>query len=218
MRAPHLHAVVTCGAILAVPGASAQTASAAPPPAAAAEQKAWSVSATAFAYFLRDEPDYLQPSLVADKEQLHLEARYNYEGRKTGSIWVGRNWSFGENVTFDVTPMLGAVFGDTSGMAPGYKASLAWRKLELSSESEYVFDTGGSADNFFYTWSELGWSPSTWLRLGLVVQRTKVYRTEFDIQRGLFLGVTWRKANLTTYVFNVDGSRPTLVMGLGVDF
>ena len=38
--------------------------------------------------------------------------------------------------------MLGGVFGETTGVAPGYKGSLSWWKLELYSEGEYVFDTG----------------------------------------------------------------------------
>ena len=38
--------------------------------------------------------------------------------------------------------MLGGVFGDTTGIAPGYKGSLSWWKLELYSEGEYVFDAG----------------------------------------------------------------------------
>ena len=46
--------------------------------------------------------------------------------------------------------MLGGVFGNTTGIAPGYKGSLSWWKLELYSEGEYVFDTGDSSDSFFY--------------------------------------------------------------------
>ena len=64
--------------------------------------------------------------------------------------------------------MLGGVFGDTNGIAPGYKGSLSWQELELCSESEYVFDAGNSSDKFFYTWSELGWAPVDWFRIGFV--------------------------------------------------
>jgi len=198
-------------AIFAAADARAQTPSA-PAPAA------WSVTAAASTYFLPDESDYIQPSLIADRERLHLEARYNYEGHETASAWIGYNFSFGQKVTFDLTPMIGGVFGDTTGIAPGYKLALAWRKLELSSESEYVFDSEGSSDNFFYTWSELAWSASDWLRLGFVVQRTKTYQTEFDIQRGFLVGLAWKKASFTTYVFNPDADKPTVVLGLSVDF
>jgi hypothetical protein len=61
-------------------------------------------------------------------------------------------------------------------------------------------------------------APVEWCRFGLVVQRTKVYKTEFDIQRGFFVGVAYKGANLTAYVFNPDASRPTVVVAVGVGF
>ena len=201
------------GAVLASGEAMAQEAE-----ADAADEKAWSFSAAAYTYLLPDESDYAQPTVTADRGRLHLEARYNYEDLHTGSLWIGYNVSFGQKVTFELTPILGGVFGDTDGIAPGYKAVVAWRKLELSSESEYVFDLGDSSDSFLYTWSELGWGPVDWLRLGLVVQRTKVYETEFDIQRGFLVGLAYKNATFTTYVFNPDASQPTVVLGATLSF
>ena len=97
----------------------------------------------------------MQPTVTFDRDWLHLEARYNYENLDTGSAWVGYNFSGGEKLAWEFTPMLGGVFGNTTGIAPGYKGSLSWWKLELYSEGEYVFDTGDSSESFFYTWSEL---------------------------------------------------------------
>ena len=88
--------------------------------------------------------------------------------------------------------MLGGVFGDTTGIAPGYKGSLGWWKLELYSEGEYVFDTGSSSDSFFYNWSELTLAPVEWFRFGMVTQRTRVYKTDRDIQRGLLAGFSFK--------------------------
>ncbi len=208
MKARRLSAILACGALFAAVDARAQS------PAG----KAWTFSALTSIYFLPDDPDYVQPSFIADRGRLHLEGRYNYEGHQTGSAWIGYNFSFGEKVTFDFTPMVGGLFGDASGVAPGYKLALAWRSIEFASESEYVLDADDSADNFFYTWSEVSWSPRDWVRLGLVVQRTKAYETEFDIQRGVLLGFAWKQAYFTTYVFNPDAGKPTVVLGLGVDF
>ena len=53
---------------------------------------------------------------------------------------------------------------------------------------------------------------------GLVIQRTKAYATEFDIQRGFFAGVSYGRADVTAYVFNPDADRPTVVVGVGVSF
>jgi len=190
----------------------------APAPAAAAPEKAWAFSASAYTYVLPDDPDYVQPTIAADHGWLHLEGRFNYEDLDTGSAWFGYNFSVGETITLEFTPMVGAVFGNTTGIAPGYKGSLGWGMLDLSSETEYVIDTGSSADSFLYTWSELGLTPVDWCRFGLVVQRTKAYRTEFDIQRGFFAGVSYKRVDVTAYVFNPDVSRPTVVVGVGVSF
>jgi len=180
--------------------------------------KAWSFSASAYTYVLPDDPNYVQPTLAADRGWLHLEGRFNYEDLDTGSAWIGYNFSVGDTVTLDITPMVGAVFGNTAGIAPGYKGSLGWRVLALSSETEYVISIGGSADSFLYTWSELEVAPADWCRFGLVVQRTKAYETEFDIQRGFFAGVSFGPADVTAYVFNPDANRPTFVVGAGVRF
>jgi hypothetical protein len=114
--------------------------------------------------------------------------------------------------------MLGGVFGKTTGIAPGYSGSLSWWKLQLYSESEYVLDTGNSSVNFLYNWSELSLAPAEWLRFGLVTQRTRAYHTDRDIQRGLLVGLSYKKLSITAYVFNPDESRPTLVLAAGLQF
>jgi hypothetical protein len=62
--------------------------------------------------------------LTADRGWLHLETRYNYENLETGSAWVGYNFSGGEKLKWEFTPMLGGVFGNTTGVAPGYEFRL----------------------------------------------------------------------------------------------
>jgi len=178
----------------------------------------WTFSASVYTYIVPDDSDYAQPTITADRDWLHLEARYNYEALETGSVWVGYNFSGGEALAWELTPMLGGVFGDTTGVAPGYKGSLSWWRLELYSEGEYVFDTGDSSGNFFYNWSELTLSPVDWFRFGLVTQRTKVYASDRDVQRGLLLGFTFKKVDLATYVFNPDESDPTVVVAVGFSF
>ena len=98
--------------------------------------------------------------------------------------------------------MIGGLFGGTDGIAPGCKASLSWWKLELYSEGEYVFDVSGSSDSFFYSWSELTIAPVSWFRAGTVTQRTRVYETDRDIQRGFLVGFSHKALSVTTCVFN----------------
>ena len=216
--------IVCVALVLCTCQASGQTATNAPvatnspPSAIAADAKTWSFSASAYAYLVPDSRDYVQPTITADRTWLHLEARYNYEALDTGSAWVGYNFAGGEKLAWEVTPMLGGVFGDTTGIAPGYKGSLGWWKLELYSEGEYVFDTRDSSGSFFYNWSELTLSPLDWLRFGMVTQRTRAYETDRDIQRGFLVGLSYKKLSFTTYVFNPDESKPTVVLAVGVTF
>jgi hypothetical protein len=183
-----------------------------------ADEETWSYSASAYTYFVADDRDYVQPTFTADRGWLHLEARYNYEALDTGSAWVGYNFSGGETVTWEFTPMIGAVFGATDGIAPGYKGLLGWKKLEFYSEGEYVFDAGESADSFFYNWSELTLAPVESFRFGLVTQRTRAYQADREIQRGLLAGFSYKKFGVTGYVFNPDDEEPTFVLAVVVTF
>jgi len=180
--------------------------------------KAWSFNASVFGYLIPDSRDYVNPNFTADHGPLHFEARYNYEALETGSLWVGYKFSTGETLVFEFAPMLGGVFGNLTGVAPGYNLLLSYKRFELSSQGEYYFDAAESSENFFYTWSELTYSPLEWLRAGLVIQRTKAYKTEFDIQRGFLVGVAYKRVDLTGYVFNLGWTDPTLVLSIGFSF
>ncbi len=172
--------VLACAMLTPVRSVSAQFPVASPTAEAAgaytesAEAPTWELSASVFGYFVPDDGNYAQPSLTADRGWLHLEARYNYEDWETGSAWFGYNLAGGDAVWWELTPMVGAVFGNTTGIAPGYRGAIGWKWLEASSEGEYLFDTTDSSASFFYAWSELAVAPVPWFRTGLVGQRTRV--------------------------------------------
>ena len=188
---------------------SAQTATPAPE---------WTFDSSVYTYFLPDDGNYAQPTIATDRDWFHLEARVNYEDLNTGSIWFGYNFSGGETFEWALTPLLGGVFGQTDGVAPGYTGSLSWRRFEFYSEGEYVFDAHDSADSFLYNWSELAFGLAGWCRVGLVTERTRAYETERDIQRGLLVGVTYKNLEATTYVFNPDDSEPIVVLSVAFSF
>jgi len=183
---------------------------------AAASQ--WSFSLVTSGYLVPHEQSYASPTFTADHRWLHLEARYNYEYQKTGSLWAGYNFSVGNKVVFALTPMLGAVLGNTTGIAPGLSISLAYKRFELSAQSEYVFNTDDRASSFFYTWDELTYSPTDWFHAGLVAQRTRAYHTDLDVQRGFSVGMTHKKMDFTTYIFNASWTDPTVVLALSFTF
>jgi hypothetical protein len=181
------------------------------------KDRAWNFAFVMDGYFIPHDVDYGSPTFTADRDWLHLEARYNYEDLRTGSLWAGYNFSWGKQWEFAVTPIFGAVFGRTNGLAPGCEASLTYKRLELSISNEYVIVPEDTRNNFYYSWPQLTFSPTDWLRVGGVAQHSKAFQTSLDVQRGFFVGVNHNQWEVTTYVFNPEAD-PTVVLEFGVHF
>jgi len=181
-------------------------------------KQAWAYSLTVDGYIIPNQQGYASPVFTADRGWLHLEARYDYENLRTGSLWIGYDFSVGKKLALKVTPMIGGVFGRTTGIAPGCEASLTYKKVQLGVSNEYVFDTSRQSGSFYYSWPELTYSPRGWLRIGLVAQRTKAYHTQLDTQRGFLAGVSYKSIEFTTYVFNAGWTEPTVVLEMGFSF
>lgn len=178
----------------------------------------WSYSASSYIYVVPDDQNYASAIFTADKDWLHLEGRYNYEDLRTGSTWIGYNFSFGNKLVLDATPMFGAVFGDLKGVAPGWEISLSYSKVELYSENEYIFDLEDSSEDFYYNWTELTYSPTDSLRFGVIVQRTQAYQTDLDIQRGMLVGFSYKMLDVNAYIFNLGWDKPTFSISAGLSF
>ena len=90
--------------VFASANALAQMTTNAPPvPTEEPDDEAWSLTASAYTYFVPDSANYVQPTFTADRGRLHLEARYNYEAIQAGSAWVGYNFSGGETLAWTFT-------------------------------------------------------------------------------------------------------------------
>lgn len=163
--------------------------------------KKWEISADVNFYIFRDD-FFILPVLRLDKGVLHLEGRYNYEDFNTFSAWAGYNFKGGKKLEYGFTPMIGGVIGNSNGVAPGLELSLLYKKIEFYSESELFFDVIDTENDFFYTWTDLTYVPKDWLWLGLSIQRTKLYQTELDIQRGFIAGTGFKNWELSSYFFN----------------
>jgi len=204
--------------VLLAAALQAQPATHPAPAKADSPDKEWSFSASAWGYLVPNDRSYFSPSFTADRKWLHLEARYNYENKETGSLWAGYNLTVGQKVVLEVTPMLGAVFGNTTGISPGCNVSLTYKRVEVTSQCEYVFDLKDKNGNFFYTWNELTYSPRDWFRAGLAAQRTRAYQTPLDVQRGFLVGFSHKDVDFTTYILNAGWTTPTVILALGYSF
>jgi hypothetical protein len=205
-----------CAAALALALLSVAARAAESGPEAAGPETTFAV--TGFYYAMRDQPDFAVGVASLNRGALHLEARYNYEARDAGSAFVGWKFAGGDTVTFEVTPIIGALFGAARGVVPGVEASVAYGTLDAYVEAEYVRDLADSSASYYYAWSELGWKPAPWLRVGLVGQRTREIDNGLDFQRGAFAQLFIEKATLGLYAFNPDSGSRYVIVSLGVQF
>lgn len=187
----------------------------------------WEFSIETLTYLAQHSRDYANPNFTADYDRLHLEARYNYEALKTGSVWLGynfRSFKIGKDLTVDTaTPMLGGVFGDITGIAPGYLIEVAYKKtIKASTQGEYFFDAGNNSRNFFYSWSEFSAPLPKFdcLRAGLVVERTQASGNS-DVRRGPLIGfkhkVRGNDVELTTYWLAPGSREATFVFAVRIE-
>jgi hypothetical protein len=179
------------------------------------EAEVWELSGTVLYSDPPGSEDRLTPILYADRGPLHLELRYNYEDLETVALFAGWTFSLGEELAADLTPMLGAVAGDTDGIAPALEADLAWRRLAWYTEAEYLFDLDDSDDDFFYAWSTLTYGVTDWLSAGLVTERSKLVDTDYSLQRGLALEFTRASLGFSLYAYNIGSDDFYAVVGLG---
>ena len=114
--------------------------------------------------------------------------------------------------------LLGGAWGTTQAFVPGLEVSVAWKQLDFYVEAEYVRDSSERTDSYVYAWSELGFRPVEWLRVGIAGQRTRTYSNERDIQRGPFAQVTWGPVTIGGYWFNPGSSEQVFVGLIGVAF
>lgn len=192
----------------------------------------WKYSLEVLTYLEQHARDYANPNFSVDHGWLHLETRYNYESLKTGSVWLGYNFKLEEelkfesrpaldgDLTFKFTPMVGGVFGDITGVAPGYSIEVEYQNFYFATQGEYFVDAAVHSGNFFYSWSELRYYPVDCFWVGLAIDRTKVLGEEFDVRRGPLIGYKIQKKDieLTAYWLSPGSHQATFVFAVTHEF
>jgi hypothetical protein len=177
-----------------------------------------SASVTGYYYAMRDQPDFGVGVASFNRGALHLEARYNYEAHNATSLFAGWRFAGGEEVAFEATPIVGTLFGSTRGIVPGLEASIAYRAFDAYVEAEYVHNLDDGNASYYYAWTELGWKPTEWLRVGLAAQRTQTVESGRDVQPGVFVQLTWGKTTFGVYGFNPDLASRYFIISVGAQF
>jgi len=157
------------------------------------------------------------PIYSIDKDWLHLEGRYNWEDINTFSGWVGYNFNGGNKFEYTITPMLGGIVGNTDGIAPGLEIDLQYYGVEFSSQSEYVIDFSGRKNDYYYSWTDLSYSPLDWFWFGLSMQRTRIHLNPEEFQFGLMAGGGYKSLGLTSYLYSLGSDDPCLIIALTLE-
>jgi hypothetical protein len=180
------------------------------------EQPAWEFALTAFPTAARGgDNNYTSVVATADRGALHLEGRYSYEAVDARSAFVGWTFSGGDKLTWEITPLLGGVWGPLQAFVPGVELSLAYGRFDFYLEGEYVDDGN---EPYIYAWSELGFAAQDWLRIGIAAQRTRILGEDREIQRGPFAQVSWEHFTLGGFWFSPGASDQIFVGSIGVSF
>lgn len=177
--------------------------------AAAAQEVTPSVSGWAQFYVqLAEGEDALPVGIVAlNHGPWHFEARYNYEDIQTGSLWVGWNLSTGSAVELEFTPMAALVIGTVDGFAPGFEATVSWKRFTFYDESELVvpFDAEPA---YFVSWSSATWRFADLLQPGVTAQRFRVHAGEREVDWGFALVSEFGSLGTGLYAFDPFGASP----------
>jgi hypothetical protein len=186
--------------------------------AAPPSKEPWEFAITAYPTQVRGGDNTTSAIAVADRGPLHLEARYGYEMKDSRSAFVGWTFSGGETLAWELTPLVGGGWGPVHAFIPGFEASLAWGKVDFYVEAEFVRDRGEKSGSYNYAWSELGYKPLEWLRVGAVGQRTRAYGGDREFQRGPFVQVSVGRATIGGFWFNPGSNDQVFVGSIGVTF
>lgn len=148
----------------------------------------------------------------------YTEARYNYEERNTFSLYAGRKIS-GEHkrLMYTLTPIVGAVAGDFDGGSAGVNTTVELKKLFFSSQSQYTFSAHDPMDDFFFSWSEVGYELASWFYIGLSLQHTQMLHANTALfEHGAVIGFEFGRWNIPIYSFNTFDNSRYFVLGINL--
>lgn len=165
----------------------------------------------------KEEKSLLTTQVWGTIGNVYLEARYNYEDRRTVSAYAGRAFSFGKNIRVDVTPALGFVIGRDAGISLATNIEASYKKLNIFSENEYVSYQSFKENNFFFTWSGATVGLTKNIAIGIGSQLTFASGNESIINYGPLLRLQKSGFNLDGYAFNFWQDKKVWLIAIGFE-
>lgn len=152
---------------------------------------------------------------LQNKKNWYIESRYNYEEARTVSFYIGKRYAREAAFSYSFVPIFGGVVGRFNGGSAGLNMDLEYKNFYFSSQSQYTFSVEDEIDNFYFSWSELGYQPLDWFYGGLALQETHFPQTkEYITHPGMVLGFTYKKWTLPVYGFKTGKNTQAFVCSL----
>jgi hypothetical protein len=168
-----------------------------------------------YGYIQKDKRMTLVPIFNYESSgHTYVEARYNYEDLNTFSFYMGRTFVGKDKFSYALTPMLGGIMGKFTGGSIAINAALEYGDLFFSTQSQYTASVDQEDDNYFFSWSDLGYQPVKWMYVGISTQQTIQTRTKSLLEPGIALGIVIGKWTFPLYCFNTLTEDKYLVLGI----
>jgi hypothetical protein len=151
------------------------------------------------------------------KNNWYAEMRYNYEDAQTLSFYGGKTFSGGNAVTYSITPMTGFSTGRFTGMSLANNIETEWKNFYVSSQSQYSIALRNNNQDFFFTWSELGYNISDHVFSGLAMQYT-LQADNNIFEPGIVAGFRFKNISVPFYIFSPFRSGCYFVLGLNYEY
>lgn len=154
---------------------------------------------------------------IETKHNWYAELRYNYEEAQTLSAFAGKTFTGGKSFAYNVTPMAGVSVGNFAGLSFAANMEIDWKNFYMASQTQYSIATKRSADNFFFSWSELGYNITDYIFGGLAIQYT-LEQEKNVVEPGFVAGLNFKNISIPFYVFSPFQAGQYFVLGLNYEY
>jgi hypothetical protein len=151
------------------------------------------------------------------KKGFYTELRYNYEDFQTLSLYGGKTFGGGDHLQYSFTPMVGISTGKFKGISFAMNTETEWKNFYVSSQTQYSKGIQKNSNDFFFNWSELGYTISRNFFGGVALQFTREGGTN-DPEPGFLAGLNLGNISIPVYLFRPFNQGRYFIVGLNYEF
>ncbi|HRQ31394.1 MAG TPA: hypothetical protein PLU49_15035 [Saprospiraceae bacterium] len=148
-------------------------------------------------------------------DEFYFEWRYNYEDINTLTMYIGRPFSHGEKLIYEIVPMAGISFGQTLGISFGLKLFAEYKGLSFVSEGQLTCDLKRNENSFIYNRSDLSYWVTHHIGIGIAHQVYAVFTEKTKHVEGPMLSFSFNEVELQFAVLDFSKHEMSFYLGIG---